>query len=209
MLIDILRKKYEDNEPIYLEDAVELMNVTSTYGRSLMSRWVKEGLLKRFDRGVYYFPKASKLFGVAPFDSQRVLIDKYLGNEDSPFGYYADFTLANMAGITTQVPAKTIIVTNAESGDRRREVTVGKQKVVVSHPKKTITKDNVAALSLLDLISVAEKYSELNREETIKKIQSYAIKAKVTWQQIKDNIDAYPTRVSRELIKMEMYNVLT
>ena len=209
MLIDILRDNYEDNVPIYLEDAVELLNVTATYGRSLMSRWVKKGLLKRFDRGVYYFPQKSKIFGLAPFNSRRVLVDKYLGTEESPFGYYADFTLANMAGITTQVPAKTMIVTNAESGERRREVTIGSQTVVVSHPKKTITKDNVAALSLLDLVSVAWKYSELSREETIEKIQQYAVKAKVTWQQIKDNIDAYPSRVSQELIKMEMYNVLT
>lgn len=209
MLIDILRTKYEDNEPIYLEDAIDVMNVTSTYGRSLMSRWVKEGVLRRFDRGVYYFPKKSSLFGEAPFDSQRVVIDKFIGKKEAPIGYYADFSLANMAGITTQVPKKTIIVTNAESGERRREVTIGKQKILVSRPKKTITKENVAALSLLDLISVANKYSELSKDETIEKVQRFAVRAKVTWQQIKENIDAYPTKVSQELIRMELYNVLT
>ena len=61
---------------------------------------------------------------------------------------------------------------------------------------------------LLDLISVASKYSELSRKETIAVVKRFAASAKVTWKQIKDNIDAYPTRVSQELIKMEIYDVL-
>ena len=208
MLLETLRKKYAENEPIYLEDAMNVMGVTSSYCRILMSKWVKEKRIKRFDRGVYYFPKASKLFGEAAFDTQRVIEDKYLGSKEAPLGYYADFTLANMVGITTQVPAKTIIVTNNESGERRREVKVGNQKLLLSRPKKLITKDNVMALMLLDLISVAGKYSELSRKETIAVVKRFAASAKVTWQQIKDNIDAYPTRVSQELIKMEIYDVL-
>ena len=208
MKIDVLKQRYCDNEPIYLEDAIDALHVSSTYGRALMTKWVKEGKLRRFARGIYYFPKMSKLFGEAAFESQKVIEDKYLGNQDAPLGYYADFTLANIAGLTSQVPAKTIIVTNVEQGERRREITIGKRKIIVSRPKKPITKDNVNALSLLDLISVANKYSELSPQETIAMVKRYALKAKVSWQQIRDNIDAYPTKVSQELIKMELYNVL-
>ena len=208
MLLAELRKKYADNEPIYLEDAMKVLGVTSSYCRILMSTWVKNNQLKRFERGVYYFPKASKLFGEAAFDTQKVIEDKYLGTKEEPLGYYADFTLANMVGITTQVPAKTIIVTNNESGERRREVKIGNQKLLISRPKKLINKDNVMALMLLDLVSVANKYSELSRKETIEIVKRFAANAKVTWRQIKDNIDAYPTRVSQELIKMEIYDVL-
>ena len=167
MLLAELREKYEDNEPIYLEDAMKVLGVTSSYCRILMSKWVQTNQLKRFARGVYYFPKASKLFGEAAFDTQKVIEDKYLGTKEEPLGYYADFTLANMVGITTQVPAKTIIVTNKESGERRREVKIGNQKLLISRPKKLINKDNVMALMLLDLVSVANKYSELSRKETI------------------------------------------
>lgn len=209
MMLNALRQKYEDNEPIYLEDVLSSLGVSSSYGRTLVSKWVKEGRLRRFDRGIYYFPKKSKIFGEAAFESQRVIEDKYLGSKDAPFGYYADFTLANIAGLTTQIPAKTTIITNAEKSDRRREITLGSRKIIVSRPKKNITKENVSALSLLDLISTANKYSELSPGETVKMIQRYAVNAKISWKQIRDNIDAYPTRVSRELIRMELYNVLT
>ena len=82
------------------------------------------------------------------------------------------------------------------------------QKLLISRPKKPINKDNVMALMLQDLVSVANKYSELSRKETIEIVKRFAANAKVTWRQIKDNIDAYPTRVSQELIKMEIYDVL-
>nr|MCR4945299.1 hypothetical protein [Clostridium sp.] len=88
------------------------------------------------------------------------------------------------------------------------EVKIGNQKLLISRPKKLINKDNIMALMLLDLVSVANKYSELSRKETIEIVKRFAANAKVTWRQIKDNIDAYPTRVSQELIKMEIYDVL-
>ena len=48
MLLAELREKYEDNEPIYLEDAMKALGVTSSYCRILMSKWVKNNQLKRF-----------------------------------------------------------------------------------------------------------------------------------------------------------------
>ena len=208
MLINELRKQYDLNAPIYLQDVAVKLDITPAYARRLMSTWEKKGKIRKFDRGIYYFPKKSEIFGETPFNSQQVLEDKYLGKKEAPFGYYADYTLANMAGITTQVPAKVMIVSNAASGDRRREVSVGKRRVIVRRPKKPVTKDNVAALSLLDLISVANKYSELNQTETISMIKKYAKQAKVTKKQIRENIRFYPAKVSQDLIEMEVYDVL-
>ena len=208
MLIDELSRKYAPNMPIYLQEVAEKLNITSTYARKLMTTWEKKGKIRKFDRGIYYFPKYSEIFGEAPFDSEQVLEDKYLGKQEAPFGYYADYTLANMAGITTQVPAKVMIVSNAASGYRRREVSIGKRKVIVRRPKKPVTKDNVAALSLLDLISVANKYSELSQIETVNMVKRYAIQARVTRKQIRESIRLYPAEVSQELIEMEVYDVL-
>ena len=208
MLLDELSKKYAPNVPIYLQDLAEKLSITSTYARKLMTTWEKEGKIRKFARGIYYFPMKSEIFGEAPFDPEQVLEDKYLGKKEAPFGYYADYTLANMVGITTQVPTKVMIVSNAASGDRRREVSLGKRKVIVRKPKKPITKDNVSALSLLDLISVANKYTELSQIETVNMVKRYAMQAKVTKKQIRENIRLYPAEVSRELIEMEVYDVL-
>lgn len=208
MMLDILRKKYAENEPMYLADVISTLKVSPTYARKLMTNWVKKGKIRRFARGIYYFPKKSKLFGEAPFNSQRVIVDKLLGNDEAPLGYYSGLSLANKAGITTQVPAKQVIVSNAKGSVRRREVSIGKRKILVSRPRIPVTRDNIRALSLLDLIDSAAKYSELSEEETGKMIREYAARAKVSRKQVRESVDAYPPQVSRDLIKMEIYDVL-
>jgi len=209
MWLKLLQEKCGRNKPIYVKDMVEKLGVSPTYARTLLSKWEKEKKIRRYSRGIYYFPEKSKLFGESPFDSQQMVLDKYLGNEMSPIGYYTDFTLANMVGITTQVPAKTMIATNTEKAGRRREIKIGNNKIIISSPRKKVTKENVNILSLLDLISIANKYSELDTDETIKAVQKYAVSIKASWKQISSNIDAYPDKVSKELIRMRIYDVLT
>ena len=77
MMLDILRQKYADNEPIYLEDAITAMNVSSSYGRTLMAKWVKEGKIRRFDRGIYYFPKVSPIYAKVSWKQIKDNIDAY------------------------------------------------------------------------------------------------------------------------------------
>ena len=207
-MLDELRKRHVPNTPIYLKNVTEELGTTPTYTRKLMAKWEKEGKIRRFIPGIYYFPKSSKIFGETPFDPQLILEDKYLGTKEAPLGYYADYTLANLAGITTQVPAKLMIVSNAASSLRRREISIGKRKIIIKAPKRPITKNNVTALSLLDLISVAYKYSELAEAQTIDMIKRYATKINVTKKQIRENIRLYPAEVSQELLEMGIYDVL-
>lgn len=203
----MLRQKYECNTPIYINDIEKTLEISTSYVKKLLAKWTKAGDLRRFDKGIYYFPKKSLLFGESPFDADKVVIDKYLGAKDAPQGYYSGLALANMARITTQMPAVKTIVTNAEKSVGRN-ITLGKVKLRIAKPKQVITKDNVAALSLLDLISVAKQYSEFPAEETGKKIQLYAQKTVVSRSAVLNCLPAYPAKISQELLLMGVYDVL-
>lgn len=113
-----------------------------------------------------------------------------------------------MAKITTQVPNVKTIVTNKEKG-KGRNVTFGKIKIRISKPRQIITEDNVAALSLLDLLEDASKYSEFSQEETNIKIQEYAKKMQISKRIIRNSLKSYPARTSKELIITGVYDVLT
>jgi len=81
----------------------------------VLSRLVKQSVIRRLDRGVYDYPKQHKLFGTLlppPDDIARALA---LGAYIFPSGAMA----ANLLGLSTQVPAKPSYLTNTTVRTRR------------------------------------------------------------------------------------------
>ena len=195
------------NKPIYIKNIESLLGISNIYAKTLLKKWMDDGEIKRFDKGIYYFPEKSTLFGEKPFNIDEVLQDRYLGPKNAPQGYYSGLTLANMAKITTQVPAVKYIVTNMEKGNGR-DVKIGKITIRISKPRQKINESNIAALSLLDLVSTAKQYSEFSIEETISKLQAFAKKMEITKHSVRNIIESYPAKTSQELIMMGVYDVL-
>jgi hypothetical protein len=93
-----------------------------------LSRLVKEGRLKRLARGLYYLPQVNARLGVPlPPDTDEIAaaIARQTGSRLAPSGAVA----ANRLGLSTQVPAKPVYLTDGSS----REVKVGKLVFVVKH----------------------------------------------------------------------------
>ena len=206
-MVDMIKETFGLNKPIYIKDIELTLGVSNIYAKKLLKKWVDTREIRRFSQGIYYFPEKSTLFGEKPFDVDEVIKDRYLGRKNNPQGYYSGLTLANIAKITTQVPAIRSIVTNMEKGNGRN-IILGKIKVRVSKPKQNINKENVAALSLLDLVSTAKKYSEFSRDKTMSMIQAYARKMQISKQSVRNSLEAYPAKTSQELIMMGVYDVL-
>ncbi|MBQ7479394.1 MAG: hypothetical protein IJT01_10975 [Selenomonadaceae bacterium] len=206
-MLALIKSIYGLNKPIYIKNIESSLGISNIYAKKLLKKWINDGEIKRFDNGIYYFPEKSELFGEKSFNIDEVLRDRYLGKKSNPQGYYSGLTLANTARITTQVPVVKFIVTNMEKGNGRN-VKIGKITVRLSKPRKNINRNNIAALSLLDLISTAERYSEFSREETILKIQEFAKKMEITKCSVRDSIESYPAKTSQELIMMGVYDVL-
>ncbi len=108
-----------------------------------LSRMVDGGDLERIGRGLYHYPKRNELLGIAvPPDADDIAaaLARQTGSRIAPSGAVA----ANRLGLSTQVPAKPVYLTDG----RTREVKVGNLVFVVRHvsPKELPAGRPVSAL---------------------------------------------------------------
>ena len=93
-----------------------------------LSRLVKAGTVERLGRGLYCYPKINTRLGIAiPPDVNEIAdaLARQTGSRIAPSGA----TAANQLGLTTQVPAKPIYLTDGRS----RQVKVQGFEIVLKH----------------------------------------------------------------------------
>lgn len=93
-----------------------------------LSRLVKAGQLQRLTRGLYYYSKTNSRLGIVVGPSADEIagaLARQTGSRIAPSGALA----ANQLGLSTQVPAKHIYLTDGRS----REVRVGNQVFALKH----------------------------------------------------------------------------
>ena len=103
---------------------------------------VEEGILRRIARGIYYFPKKHPELGTLSPDPDKVAkaIAGKFASRLQPTGAYA----ANLLGLSTQVPAKIVYLTDG----RAKTVRIGKQQIQLRHttPKNMAMAGRVSGL---------------------------------------------------------------
>lgn len=174
MLKEYLEKTYGYNEPIFISE-IQLDGMNDNALRQYFKRMLKSGELARFDTGIYYLPKASRLLKQSYLDPMKVIIRKYIKNPEETYGYFSGAMAANQIGLTTQMPAVLEIITSKES-TKGRTVTIGTQTIRLKRPAVEITSQNAGLLQFLDIITQAEKYSEFSEAETKSILKNYARK---------------------------------
>ncbi len=114
-----------------------------------LHRLKERGEIKRVAHGVYYYPKNSKLLGAVPPDIRGVanaLASKYQ-IRIQPSGAYA----ANLLGLSEQVPAKVVFLTDGEN----KKIKIGKMELIF---KKTTPKNMAMAQRISGLVVQALKF---------------------------------------------------
>ena len=208
MLLDYLQNKYGVNSPIFMEDVSKRLDLRAASIRQGFKRLVDRGTLVRFTSGIYYFPQSSKIFQNIPLDMEKVIVSKYIKNDNKVIGYYSELTLANTAGITTQVAIEKCIVTNSEKS-RGRIVIIKNRRIRLKAPRVIITGKNKNVLAVLDLVSDASKYSEYEPKTTARILQSYVKKLNISKPDVLACLPYYPSKTSKLLLEMGIYDVLT
>ncbi len=199
MLKEYLEKTYGYNEPILISE-IKLESLNDNALRQYFKRMVKSGDLIRFDTGVYYLPKASRILKKTYLDPLKVITRKYIENGTETYGYFSGAYFSNQLGLTTQMPAVIEIVTDKES-TKGRFVTVGSQNVRLKRSDMRITKENVLLLQFLDAVSTAEKYAELPIAETVSILKQYTRKSGFTKKQLADVMPSVTARTAKKLIE--------
>jgi len=162
------------NEPLFLEEIKQY--VINNYKNNeinilkninvIINRMCKSGNLKQFYKGIYYKP-AKNIFGEMPLDKNKVIIKKYIKDENGDIkGYITGAKLFNQLGLTTQVTNIINILTN--ECKNYNEYKNEKLGVIIRQPKIKINNNNYKYLQLLDIINNKDKINiEVENEDEI------------------------------------------
>lgn len=199
MLKEYLEKTYGYNEPIFINE-IQLDSINDNSLRQSFQRMVKSGDLIRFDTGIYYLPKASRLLTKSYMDPLKVITRKYIKNSSSTFGYFSGAFWSNQIGLTTQMPAVIEIVTNKEA-TKGRIVTIGNQTVRLKRPAISISQENSELLQFIDTVKQMDRYTELTPQDTINLLKKYIQKKGFTQSQLNAVIPAITGTTAKKLLE--------
>jgi hypothetical protein len=146
--------------------------------RQSLSRLAKQGLIRRLSKGLYEYPRVHKVLGVLPPETDKVV--KALAVRDDiivqPSGAYA----ANLLGLSEQVPARIVYLTDGNS----KKIKIGKQEIVL---KKTLNRTMAVAGTQSGLVIQALLYLDKDHlTEAIKSKLSRQLSAKDKKQLLSD-----------------------
>lgn len=202
MLYEYLVNHYKEGEPIFLTDIV-IPGISEENIRQKLKILTDSGRICRFEQGVYYIPKQSRLKGTVSLSPELVAYSKYIERAGRIMGYYSGYTLANRMGISTQVPLVEEIVSNNMAAIVR-EVKVGPQKYIVRRPFTQVNNDNYPILQLLDLLKDIDKYEETNRAETKELLSKYIRENHISRDQVDRVIGAFPLKTYKAIYDMRL-----
>lgn len=201
---DILKERFGENEPILVEEILdEFSDISRQAVYKKIDAAMEEGLLARYDRGVYYLPTETRL-GKSRLSARQVATKRWLESDGEVYGYTSGFNLANESGVSDQVPNTLEITTNKEK-TRVRDVKPfgGWKRVTLRRPRRPVNARNVDALRFLDLITTEN--IQFFDEYEMDALRKLARKAGRTM--IYDCSASYPARTAKKLAECERYRV--
>lgn len=152
MFIEKLREKFNNNEPIFTNEILELFDeFTRAYVFRLINKAKDKGELVQFDNGVYYIPQMT-IFGLSTITADDVINKKYVQNGKDVYGVYSGLKLQNIFSVTTQMPNTVEIVTNNET-TRCRKIEMSGRRFILRKSRCPISKANADAYTVLQLFN--------------------------------------------------------
>ena len=197
MLYEYLKENYEPGEPIFSGD-IELPGLSEENLRYHFKKLTDDGIISRFEAGVYYFPKMDIFGEKMSLSAETVAIHKYIQRRGRRVGYYSGYTLANRMGLSTQVPF-TIEITSNYAPALVRELTIKNRKYIIRRPIAEVTEENVAVLQFLDCLKDIEKCAEENMDVCGKILSKYAKQNNITKKKIDEFIEEYPVKIYKAI----------
>lgn len=201
MLYEFLLKNYEPGEPIFICD-IKLSRMSNVNIRQQFKILADCGKVKRYENGIYYIPKKSRLKGADGPASDTVAYYKYISRGDRIEGYYSGYTFANQLGLSAQVPCSVEIVSNNIAA-KRREISIGKRTYIVRRANIPITEENYKVLQLLDLLRNLDEYTE-DMDDAAERLAAYVKHCHMKRSDIDRYISAYPDSTYRHFYETRL-----
>ncbi len=197
MLYEYLKENYILGEPIFAND-IEIPGMTEENLRYHLKKLTDDGIICRFEPGVYYFPKIGIFGDKMQLSADTVALHKYIIRKGKRIGYYSGYTLANRMGLSTQVPFTEEITSNYAPA-QVRELTIKNRKYIVRRPTVEVTEENVKVLQFLDCLKDVDKCAEEEPEVCGQILTKYAIEHGITKEKIDQFIANYPIKIYKAI----------
>lgn len=207
MLYEYLKNNYDLGEPIFASD-IDIPNMTEENLRYHLKKLTDDGIICRFEPGIYYFPKINILGEKILLSADTVAIHKYIMRRGKRVGYYSGYTLANRMGLSTQVPFTEEITSNYAPA-LVRELTIKNRKYIVRRPTVEITEENVKVLQLLDCLKDVDKCAEADLDICGQILTKYAKDNEITKAMIDKIISNYPMKIYKAIYETGVEYVST
>lgn len=207
MLYEYILENYIAGEPVFMTD-IQIEGMSEVNLRQQFKVLTDIGRLARYEQGIYYIPKESRLKGAGGPGADMIAYYKYISRQKQTMGYYSGYTFANQIGISTQVPNKIEIVSNAVSA-KKRDVMIGNRVFIVRHSHTPVSEENYKTLQLLDLLKNLDKYADMDVDTVKEKLVAFIKTNKITRELLDNYISAFPDSTYRHLYEMRLDYVLT
>ena len=200
MIYEYIINNFKKGEPIFLN---EIPGSSKDVIRQEMKRLTDEKKLERLYNGVYYIPYKTILGTEGKVSINQFIEKKYL----SVGGFLTGLSLVNKYGFTSQNPSVYEICTN-EATTKQRKIDIDGNSLIIYKPLSIITKDNVKELEFLTLMSIIDKYKELDGNEYKNKLKEYVNKVDINFDIVKKYISLYPAVVYKNIYDGGLMNEL-
>ena len=197
MFLDYLVNNYEKGEPIFLTDIV-IEGMREENVRYHLKKLTDDGVICRFESGVYYIPKINVFGDQSVLSAETVALNKYVCRKGERVGFYSGYTLANRLGLSTQVPLKEEITSNYAPA-QVREVSIKNRKYIIRRPIVEVTAENAYVLQLLDCLKDIDKSAEEDMKVCGEILTAYSVKHKITRAMVDKYLKYYPLKIYKAI----------
>ena len=206
MLYDYLLTNYKAAEPIFFSD-IKIDGISRSAINQNMKRLCEEKKLEKYEPGVYYIPKKSRLSSSVGISADMVAKYKYIERNGKVQGFYSGNSFANQLGISTQVPNKVEIVSNNIAA-KIREIPIGKRTFIVRKSQITVNDNNVYVLQMLELLKNLDAYLDNGYGDAREKIKKYIDTHEITRAEVDQYIRKYPVTIFKYYYELRLDDVL-
>ncbi|MCD8130798.1 MAG: DUF6088 family protein [Lachnospiraceae bacterium] len=204
MLYDYLKEEFGEGEPIFIAD-IQYKGMSMNCIRQQIKKLTDNGMVKRYDTGIYFIPKKSVFQSGSQLSQDKVIEQKYLKDGNRRCGYITGILFANQLGLTTQLPVNCEVVTNKATNDYR-EVKLASSTVILRRPKVEVTEENYRQLQLLDLIKEIDFYSEKDGDERLERLTTYMKAREISFENLKEYLAYYPDKIYKNMYEVGLLN---
>jgi hypothetical protein len=206
MLYDYLLANYKAAEPIFFSD-IKIEGISRPALNQHMRRLCEEKKLEKYEPGVYYIPKKSRLNGSVGINADMVARYKYIERNGRVQGFYSGNFFANQLGISTQVPNKVEIVSNNIAANIR-EIPIGKRTFIIRKSHISVNEDNVFVLQILELLKNLDAYLDDDYKDAREKFRRYIDAHGITRAEVDQYIRKYPVTIFKYYYELRLDDVL-